>query len=106
MKILHLTLHKKWFDEIASGNKVFEYREIKPYWTKRLKSNGQFKKFDEIHFTNGYGKDKPFMCVQCLGLTYGTFEGRTVYAIGLGKILEIRNHNAPPRNNAHSKGEQ
>lgn len=36
MKTLHLTLKKKWFDMIASGNKIEEYREIKPYWVSRL----------------------------------------------------------------------
>ena len=36
MKILHLTLKKKWFDMILSGEKKEEYREIKPYWFRRL----------------------------------------------------------------------
>lgn len=36
MKTLHLTLKKKWFDMIASGEKTEEYREIKPYWASRL----------------------------------------------------------------------
>lgn len=36
MRILHLTLKKKWFDMIASGEKKEEYREIKPYWISRL----------------------------------------------------------------------
>ena len=36
MKILHLTLKKKWFDMILSGEKKEEYREIKPYWIVRL----------------------------------------------------------------------
>lgn len=36
MKVLHLTLKKKWFDMILSGEKKEEYREIKPYWIKRL----------------------------------------------------------------------
>ena len=31
-KILHLTLMKKGFDLIKSGEKKVEYREIKPYW--------------------------------------------------------------------------
>ena len=93
MKILFLTLHRNWFDEIANGSKVFEYREIKAYWTKRLRTeSNEFKKFDEIHFTNGYGKDRPFMRVECLEINFGTFEGRVVFAIGLGKILEIRNY--------------
>lgn len=36
MKTLTLFLKKKWFDMIASGEKTEEYREIKPYWEKRL----------------------------------------------------------------------
>lgn len=35
-KILHLTLKKKWFDMIKSGDKREEYRDIKPYWASRL----------------------------------------------------------------------
>ncbi len=35
-KVLNLTLKKKWFDMILSGEKKEEYREIKPYWLKRL----------------------------------------------------------------------
>lgn len=33
-----ITLHlkKKWFDMIWDGEKKEEYREIKPYWIKRL----------------------------------------------------------------------
>lgn len=34
--ILKLTLNKKWFDMILSGDKVTEYRELKPYWVRRL----------------------------------------------------------------------
>ena len=36
MKTLHLVLKRKWFEMIASGKKTEEYREIKPYWIKRL----------------------------------------------------------------------
>lgn len=34
--ILTLTLKRKWFDLIKSGVKLEEYREIKPFWEKRL----------------------------------------------------------------------
>ena len=50
MRILHLTLKKKWFDMIASGEKREEYRELKPYWHKRLMD----KTYDAIKFRNGY----------------------------------------------------
>lgn len=33
---LHLVLKSYWYDLIASGEKTEEYREIKPYWEKRL----------------------------------------------------------------------
>lgn len=36
MKTLDLVLKKKWYDMIASGEKIEEYREIKPYWITRL----------------------------------------------------------------------
>ena len=90
-RILHLTLMKKWFDLIASGEKVIEFREIKPFWTKRLFYEGRNKMFDEIHFRNGYSKDSPFMRVKHDG-TIDTciFEEKKCYGILLGRILEIR----------------
>lgn len=36
MKVLDLVLKKEWFDLIKNGDKREEYREIKPYWFKRL----------------------------------------------------------------------
>lgn len=36
MKTLDLVLKRKWYDMIASGEKTEEYREIKPYWIRRL----------------------------------------------------------------------
>lgn len=50
MKYLHLTLKKNWFDLILSGEKKEEYREIKPYWEKRLIG----KTYDKVIFRNGY----------------------------------------------------
>jgi len=35
-EILHLVLKSEWYDMIDSGVKTEEYREIKPYWEKRL----------------------------------------------------------------------
>ena len=36
MKILDLVVKHKWYDMEESGEKPEEYREIKPYWFKRL----------------------------------------------------------------------
>ena len=42
MRILHLTIKKKFFDMIASGEKLEEYRTIKPYWIRRLFTNKDY----------------------------------------------------------------
>lgn len=35
--MLIFNLKKEWFEKIKSGEKTHEYREVKPYWTKRIK---------------------------------------------------------------------
>lgn len=84
MRILYLTLHRRWFDEIASGRKTEEYREKTPYWDKRLVG----REYDAIHFRNGYNRGCPWMLVEWKGLKTGTWEGKEVHAIKLGAILE------------------
>jgi len=56
MKILDLPLKARWYDMIESGEKKEEYREIKPYWVKRLVpcTHG---------CANGHWSDKYFRCV-------------------------------------------
>lgn len=85
-KILHLTLLKKWFLDILNGKKKVEYREIKPYWTKRLFEKGISKKYDHILFKNGYSKNVPEMKVEFLGI-----KTKDKYEIMLGKVLETKN---------------
>jgi len=91
MRILHLTLKKKWFDMILSGKKTEEYREVKPYWIKRLSS----KSYDAIHFRNGYSAGSPAFTIELLDISrslgiveWGAPEGEVVYMLKLGKILE------------------
>ena len=85
MNILHLTLHKKWFDQILAGTKKIEYREIKPYWTKRLfNEDGTPKKFKEIFFRDGYNNNCRKMRVEFIGIK----KGKKEYEIILGKILK------------------
>ena len=85
-RVLHLTLHRKWFDEIRSGRKKEEYRDGKPYWNARLKEGQPFK---EIRFVNGYGEHRPFLRVACEHIYFDHFNQRWV--IQLGKILEVGN---------------
>jgi ASC-1-like (ASCH) protein len=71
VKILHLTLKKKYFDLIASGEKKEEYREYTPYWFSRLYDSAvqTYKKFDIICFKNGYKKKSPTIFIECKGIT-------------------------------------
>jgi len=99
-RILRLTIKKKWFDLIASGEKKIEYREAKPYWQSRLiKSAGlciTFYSFSEIHFRNGYSKDAPLIRTEWAGTGLqelapypaAGFERGTYFLIHIGKILE------------------
>lgn len=67
MEILHLTLYRKWFDLIAAGNKVVEYRRDSEYWHKRIfNDDGRTKQFNVIHFRNGFGKHRPLMVAEFL----------------------------------------
>ena len=34
--MLNFILKKNWYEKIKSGEKTIEYREVKPYWTKRI----------------------------------------------------------------------
>ena len=88
-RILHLTLHRKWFDEIATGVKTEEYRTWNIYWERRLTNGFIAKHFDEIHFRNGYNLDRPFMRVECRGFHLDIYNNQ--FVIRLGKILEIKN---------------
>lgn len=66
-----LPIKKKWFDMICSGEKKEEYREIKPYWTKRFHTLGFVDrdgfvvphKPTLITLQNGYRKDAPYINV-------------------------------------------
>lgn len=87
-RILHLTLKKIPFDQIAKRIKKEEYREIKRYWVRRLYNKHFYvRTFDEVHFRNGYRKDSPFMRVEFKG----TIQRKDKFVIKLGKILEIKN---------------
>lgn len=98
MKILHLTLKKKWFDMILSGEKKEEYREFKEYWKKRLdwyNPNGYF--INKIKFINGYGNNRPWFIVELERIQTGTgfikwgAPAGECFILKLGKILDKGN---------------
>lgn len=90
-RILQLNLKRQFFDEIALGEKLEEYREQKDYWATRLEG----RDYDTIIFRNGYGPDVPEMKVEFKGVRKTTRKGDAVYAIKLGKILSLKRWTGP-----------
>lgn len=117
--ILHLTLKKKWFDMILSGEKKEEYRETKGYWIERLSkiplgenfngweyhkiaqfisSHKGFKTFDSIIFRNGYSKNAPEINIRLKNISvrtgnfsWGANEGTEYFVLELGDIISQKN---------------
>lgn len=98
-KILKLTIKKKWFDMILSGDKKEEYREICRHWESRLcsKNREHFKNYDFLEFSNGYGHSVPKLTCRCEGISVGTGNRRwgclehPVFIISLGEITNVKN---------------
>jgi len=112
-KVLHLTLKKKWFDMIASGDKKEEYRELKKHWITRLLNHNLFttsrrrnisteaeavetilnnteyfnknriNNYEYVVFINGYAKDAPTLTIECKGIEIK--EGRTEWGAVKGE---------------------
>lgn len=62
--MLTLSIKKKWFDMILSGEKKEEYRDITPYYNKRfmnalMRANPAKPVPIKVRFRNGYRKDSP-----------------------------------------------
>lgn len=105
--MLVLPIKKKWFDMIVSGEKKEEYREIKSYWTSRLKyytpalivgsNTERVAPTFEVGFRNGYNKNSPMLICKCKLRTgtgkeeWGAIPRRECYILTILKILEVRN---------------
>jgi hypothetical protein len=98
-RTLHLTLKRRWFEDILAGRKTEEYREDKPYWHQRILAWAALGKGLQIDFRNGYRYDSPRMVVECPhvaskplvieGLSGG--KARRYFVLSIGKILLTRN---------------
>lgn len=90
---LDLVLKEKWYRMIESGVKTEEYREIKPFWEKRMQ-NCRDRHYDKVTFHLGYAKDRPSMTFALDKITinkgkpeWGAEEGKLYFVIHLGKRL-------------------
>ena len=89
-KILYLPLRKEWYEMIESGVKTEEYREIKPYWGKRL----MFKGLTHVKFSYGYTKRTMMFEIERITIGKGKPEWGAptefVFIIKLGKRIYER----------------
>lgn len=98
---LVLPIKRKWFDMILAGEKTEEYREIKPYWTKRfqtielLDDSGKPTNNNAlITFRNGYGKGAPeFMAWVTMDIrdglrNWGAETGTIYYVLVINSIVK------------------
>lgn len=90
MKVLTLNIKKVYFDEIMSGVKKIEYRELKQTtlnkYTYLDESDGKryLRRYDALRLYVGYNKDRESALVQVTDTTYN--EGIVEYHLGL--VLE------------------
>lgn len=92
-KILHLPLKSEWYNLIESGIKTEEYREIKPYWIKRLCiTDSDFKHYDKVKFSYGYTKKTMTFLIEKISKGKGKKEWGAmddeVFIITLGNRVE------------------
>ena len=87
-KVLHLVLKRKYFERIYNKTKKVEYRDLTPYWSRRLEG----KNFTHIKFQLAYSKNPPTMLVEILDRNIVDYKGKKSYAFDLGKIIEVNNY--------------
>lgn len=99
-KTLHLVVTRHWFDKIASGEKIEDFREIKPYWIKRLwkfnpKEGEEILSRPEyampyglVVIRAGYQKNAPTLTMPCLEIRITDADEET--DLGKGRFFAIR----------------
>lgn len=104
--MLVLPIKKKWFDMIKAGEKLEEYREIKPYYDRRLLNYfehtdyGSFVVINpynekQIILRNGYNKESPsLLCLCTLDMgtgkpEWGAEENKKYYILRIKEAKEI-----------------
>jgi len=82
---LTIVIKQPWFDDIASGKKTTEYREVKPFWTSRLfNKDGKRIQYTKIEFVNGYNANAQRMITEYKGFS----TRNNHYYIRIGQILQ------------------
>ena len=79
------TIKREWLREIAAGRKPIEYREIKPYWTRRLSTiTAPFL----LRLINGMQSKAPEVTVLVRRIRRNVRSGH--FELHLGRVVEVR----------------
>lgn len=94
---LELTLKKKWFDMVASGEKREEYREPSHWILSRL----QGRQYDVVRFRNGYSPKSPVCVCEYKGWGFGNGKPKwggdlDIIIIKLGRVLNWPSQSSAP----------
>lgn len=92
-----LSINKDLFDSVLLRKTFILEKENSNYWKKELlepiiiddKLTYNIKQFEKMILTNGLGKDKPLMVLECKKVDYSIENG--CFQFYLGKIIEQRN---------------
>ncbi len=100
--MLILPIKKKWFDMIVKGEKKEEYRETKPYYTKRFQNIGLLddrgittNQLIPIALRNGYSANDPTLHVGVVlkhgygKKEWGAVEGESYYCLEVREMYSI-----------------
>ena len=84
-EVLKIVIKGNFFDLIASGKKVIEYREQTQFWISRLyDKEGSKRHYDLIEFINGYNTNARRMITKYEGFSKRSGQ----FWIKVGKIVK------------------
>jgi hypothetical protein len=86
METLTTTIQREWLRQIIAGRKTVEYREIKPYWTRRLK--GRECPF-LLRLINGMTRSNPEVTVRIDRVRRNDSTGN--YELQIGAVVGYKN---------------
>ena len=98
MDSITTTIERRWLDEIIARTKRIEYREIKPYWEKRLLA---VKAPFRLRLINGMSAKAPEATLLITKVVRNTRNG--TFDLHIGKLLDVKNWSGPKTPTAGQK---
>ena len=94
--MLILPIESEWLDMIVAGEKKEEYREIKPYWTARLRNYFKSGKPRTVRLRAGYdavkSRSADVLCTMSVGTgrpEWGAIPGKKFYVLHIEEVIKV-----------------